>query len=766
MNKVIALSGLLAITQIALANDVTGVVRNSQGAPIAGATVEAIGANTRVRSDEQGRFVLPNPSGKQQELHVKAPGFAHRTLHLENAPAIPLDIVLNSASLEIVHVTGLPWHASNIESAQPVTVLSDEQLRRRQTSTLGDTLKNEVGVHSSYYGPVASSPIIRGLEGPRVLITQNGLDAGDASRVGPDHAVATEASTARQIEILRGPATLFYGSGAIGGVVNIVDDRVPRSGDTEGEWRIEHNSVANDKLVSGSVTSGTDRFAVHADGFWRDSDDYKIPGSAEIGHDDEHRRLKGSAYDAQGFNLGGSYLLDNGFVGLSVGRLERTYGIPGHSHGDDDIPVHADLEQDRIQLISELTLDNDFISAVNTRLGYTDYTHHEIELDVIATTFANESYEARVDVFHHPLRDWRGALTLHYKRSDFFAVGDEAFTPPSLTETWALALIEERHFGPLLVQLGGRIEQVEISADSFAVDVGRYDYTLLSNYAVDHQSRPFSVSAGAVWEFTPGYNLGISITHAERTPSASELLSYGAHIGSGLYETGALLGIHQEAGGGFHFELQRQDVKLETSDNIDISLRKFKGDFGFITNIFYNAIDDYYYLADTGLTQRIAHQHDDHFHYLDMPLYLYQAQDAKLYGVEGEFIWQVNTPLKLTLMTDYIRGELRDGGDLPRIPPLRLGGRVNYQLNSLELEASATHYFKQDDVAALETETDGYTLVDVQVSYDLGQWIPGTTVYLKGQNLTDEYARVHSSFLKDKAPLPSRSFAVGISGRF
>src|SRR5690606_5939263 len=151
------------------------------------------------------------------------------------------------------------------------------------------------GVHSSYYGPVASSPIIRGMDGPRVLITQNSLDAGDASRVGPDHAVATEASTARQIEILRGPSTLFYGSGAIGGVVNIVDDRVPQSNETEGEWRVEHNSVADDKLVSGSVTTGTGNVAVHVDGFWRDANDYKIPGPAAAGEKGGSTRLPSSA---------------------------------------------------------------------------------------------------------------------------------------------------------------------------------------------------------------------------------------------------------------------------------------------------------------------------------------------------------------------------------------------------------------------------------------------------------------------------------------
>src|SRR5690606_9207090 len=244
----------------------------------------------------------------------------------------------------------------------------------RQASTLGETLKHQVGVHSSYYGPVASSPIIRGLEGPRVLIAQNGLDAGDASRVGPDHAVAAEASTATQIEILRGPATLFYGSGAIGGVVNVVDDRVPQSTDTMGEWRVQHDDVANDKLASGSITTGAGNIAVHLDGFWRESDNYKIPGAAEVEHDehDDHeeehghadegsQRLDNSATEAKGLNIGASYLLDSGFVGLSVGRLERTYGIPGHSHGAEqggaEEEVFADLEQDRVQLRSELTQD-------------------------------------------------------------------------------------------------------------------------------------------------------------------------------------------------------------------------------------------------------------------------------------------------------------------------------------------------------------------------------------------------------------------------
>jgi len=785
MNKSLLCLALIAASQSALAQ-VQGVVRDDVGQPISNATLDVVGANLQIRTNAQGEFNLPPQAGTEVELHVKAPSFMHKTFHVAQGNAAT-ELVLNSTAVNVVNVVGLPWHASNMESAQPVNVVGGEQLRDRQASTLGETLKNEVGVHSSYYGPVASSPIIRGLEGPRVLITQNGLDAGDASRVGPDHAVATEASTARQIEILRGPATLFYGSGAIGGVVNIVDDRVPQGLDTYGEWRVEHDSVADDKLVSGSGNTGIGNVGLHLDGFWRDADDYKIPGAAEVetDHDEDHEahasngHLANSSAEAKGFNLGSSYILDEGFVGLSYGHLERQYGIPGHSHGDEDVSVYADLKQDRVQFLSELSLDHEFFSAINTRFGFTDYEHSEIEDGVVGTTFNNESQEARIDLFHHPIADWRGALSLHYKHNDFSAVGEEAFTPPSTTGSLAIALMEERHFGDVLVQLGARVEQVKITADNMQVDLNEHHHEdehdhgdeYLRVFSIDHESTPFSASAGLVWDFTPGYNIGLSFTHAERTPSAAELLSFGPHIGSGLYEVGALLRLVEDEPGEFHFDLARADLELEKSNNIDISLRKFEGDFGFIFNAFYNSIDNYYYLSETGMTRETSHSHGDeadsheheHEHSSELPVFIYQARDANLYGFEGEVIWQASTPLKLSFTTDYTRAQLDDGGDLPRIPPLRVGARAEYEISNWRAELSGQHYFEQDKTAALETSTDGYTLVDAQISYALSNDLK---IYLKGHNLTDEYARVHSSFLKDKAPLPARSFAVGISGNF
>lgn len=775
----------LALAQPALA-EIRGKVQDEQGMPISNAIVEIVGTKLTTKTNGRGEFNLPAQRDAHTELHVHAPDYTHKTLHLHKGDG-PVELTLASTTLEILNVVGLPWHASNMESAQPVNVLSGDKLRDRQASTLGETLKYEVGVHSSYYGPVASSPIIRGLEGPRVLVTQNGLDAGDASRVGPDHAVATEASTARQIEILRGPATLFYGSGAIGGVVNIVDDRVPRGLDTYGEWRLEQDSVADDKLISASGNTGVGNLGLHLDGFWRDADDYKIPGPAEIETHEEHdeeghvhsNRLANSFTEAKGANIGGSFIMDEGFVGLSYGYLERQYGIPGHSHDGEDTSVYADLKQDRIQLISDLTLDHDFFSATNTRFGFTDYEHSEIENGVIGTTFSNETAEARWELFHHPIAEWRGALSFHYKYSNFEAIGDEAFTPPSKTSTLALGLMEERHFGELLVQLGARIEQVKITANNLNFDGddhhdhGDEDHheEELHLLGFDHKSTLFSASAGLVWDFTDGYNMGFSYTHAERTPSAAELLAFGPHLGSGLYEVGAILHLHEDQNGDFHFHLALDDFDLETSNNIDISLRKFEGNFGFILNGFYNQIDNYYYLSETGVVMETGHEHeDDHeneehhdHHSSELPVYIYQAKDAELYGFEGEFIWQASNDLTLTLTSDYTRASLKDGGDLPRIPPLRLGARAEYLVGNWRAELSGQHYFEQDKVAPLETTTGSYSLVDAQISYAFSDTLK---IYLKGNNLTDEYARVHASFLKDKAPLPARSYAVGISGSF
>ncbi|WP_076417245.1 TonB-dependent receptor [Colwellia sp. UCD-KL20] len=784
LSKIISV--LLAVSASAELNaeQIQGVIKNSQGQAVSGATVKIMGTNNTSITNEKGLFTLEVKPGRY-ELHVVADNFVHRNVDVnvsQNKQA-NLDVSLDRSALEIIDIHATPFHSSNIESALPITVLHGENLRMRQENTLGDSLSKEVGVHSNFHGGVAGTPIIRGLDGPRVLVTQNGLDAGDASRIGPDHAVSTETSTSERIEVLRGPATLFYGSGAIGGVVNLVDERVPRSIDTKGEWLVEHNSNNEQSLASGSFNSGIGNVAVHADAFYRDSENYQIPEKNGI---DE---VENSAAESSGFTLGTSYLLDNGFVGMSYQTLDQEYGIPGHSHGDENIEVLADLKQKRWQLLSELSFDNKYIKSVNTKVAYTDYLHSELEVGVVGTTFDNETIEARTEILHQNIWDWRGGLSIHYKQSDFTAIGEEAFTPPSKTDSIALALMEERHFGEVLLQLGARIERTEISsATAHLPEVellhelseedphAGHDHdseAITRNFNVEHVFTPVSLSAGLVWDFSDSYNLALSLSHSQRAPSASELLSFGPHIGTGSYEVGALFSLQTPNGETPYFGLNHQDLKMETANNIDLSLRKFKGDFGFILNAFYNQIDDYYYEQATGLYTESVHEHEhEHDHAEEeeeestLPLFIFTAQDVTLYGFEAQAVWQVTDEFSWKIQGDIIRASLDTGGDLPRTPPARIATEFSYQGESLSADLFINNYFKQTRTAALESPTDGYVMVDANVNYHFSLGQHDLAVYLKGKNLTDEYAQVHTSFLKDLTPLAGRSFAIGIRGSF
>lgn len=812
-------SALLAqtFTQTALAQSISGKIVNTQGSPINGALIE-LGNNGQItHSNEKGVFSFKNISSGTFELHASARSYSHKNqvVSLAEIDVLDLTLILTPSVMEVIDVHATPLHSSTIESALPVNVISADELKLKQASTLGETLKNEVGVHSSYYGPVASTPIIRGLDGPRVLITQNGLDVGDASRVGPDHIVAAETSTATQIEVLRGPATLFYGSGAIGGVVNIVDDRVPTSSEQQVDYLLQYNDVSNERQASVNLQTGTDDFAFHLDGFWRDSKDYKLAGEAdshheehhdEAGHEDEdhheesNKRLANSSTTASGATVGASYLFDQGFVGFSYGRLDREYGIPGHSHeeehlhDDDEEEEHgvfAKMKQDRVQILSEYNIEQRFISKVTTKLAFTDYQHQEIEETVVGTTFKNKSMEARVDLYHQDYLGWQGAWTAHYKGSDFKAQGEEAFSPPSQSQMLALAWLEEKHIGDVLVQLGVRVEQVAVDADSSLVGFAENDNDHEGEHHEAHEAHedhgqqlvefkqqsftPISTSVGLVWDYRTGYNLGFSAALSQRAPSAGELFSFGPHIGTNTFEVGALFELHQE-GDEIHVELAEHSPDVETSFNLDLTWRKFDGDFGFVVSAFYNRIDDYYYQQDSGLFFNDEHNHSqDHGIELEsaeehqeegLPILVYQQDDVTMYGLEAQFVYQLSSKLKTTLIGDVIRAKLDDGGYLPRIPPMRLGAIANYQEDNFDGELSLSYYFEQDKLAELETPTDAYTMLDAHINYYLSGVGDDLVLYVKGQNLTDEHARVHSSFLKEVAPLPGRNFSVGIRGSF
>ena len=786
---------LLLASPAALAQTLSGTVTNAAGKPLANATVEIEALKRVTSTNELGEFTFSNVKEGDYTLHIFASGFAHLHEHaqVQSDNAEGANFVLARSAIEVIDVHATPMHLSVMESATPVSVLSGETLRRQQAATLGDTLEKLPGVQSNFHGNVASTPIIRGLSGPRVLITQNGLDVSDVSRVGPDHAVASEASTAKQIEVLRGPATLFFGSGAIGGVVNVVDQRVPTSTETRGEFVLETQTVNDQKLGTFNVTTGVDNIAFYADGFYRDSNDYETPVAPDIDDPDGAHVVENSNEESNGFTLGTSYLFDQGYVGVAVERFEREYGVPGHSHGG-DTSVFADLEQTKYQLLGEYNFTNDFLQSVHFRAGYTDYEHAEVEGGLVGTTFSNETEELRVELLHKPMAGWRGGISLHYKGSDVFAQGEEAFTPPSEMEMFAVALMEERHFGDFLVQLGARAESVTLDASSVLLpelDAHEHDdehdhdehahdehehegSEFVRQFAVDQEFTPISLSAGVVYTINESYNVGVSLSRSERAPSASELLSFGPHIGTRTYEIGALFDLSEEG----EFVLSQTAIDLETANNIDLTFRKTQGDVGFVFNAFYNQVDNYYFQEETGLFAESGHDHDhdeeghgeeehsEDEHSDELPVYLFGSADAVLHGFELQVAWQTTDNLKLDFFADYVKARLKDGGALPRTSPMRVGSHVAYTLDNIRADLDITYFAKQDDISTFETETDGYTLVDASITYDIPLGDIDLSVYLSGENLTDEEARVHTSFLKDIAPRPGRNFAFGVRGYF
>lgn len=756
----------------------TGVVTDQQGQPLKSARIHLHGRQQYVYADEQGKFSIQAPTNA--ELHISAAGYGDSFVTVGDESQ--LDISLTAGGIERIVVAASGIHKYNLEMATPVSVLATEELSRRTEPTLGETLKYEPGVHANYYGPVASSPIIRGLDGPRVRVMNNGLSTGDVSRIGPDHAITADALTAQQIEVLRGPATLLYGSGAIGGVVNVVDNRIPRQLRANSETKLEtrYVDVSDEKTVALNHEGSGNNIAWHVDGFNRDTADYEVPRFTND-EGESTNTLENSWTQSKALNAGVSLIGDAGLFGISIGRLESDYGIPGQheehgeEHGGEDTEldehaeeegVFAKLKQNRLSMAGELYTPFAGVETLAFTAAYTDYQHQEIEDGAPGTTFKNKALESRITLEHEAIAGWHGIVGYHLQHADYQAFGEEAFTPDSDSLSHALFALEEKQFGNLTVQLGGRIERTKHSAG--AVELG-HEAGMVSDLSDTFAA--LSASAGLVWEFTPGFSWALAVSHSERAPSAAELYSNGAHIATSSYELGLAYQLHDG-----EIEVSERNVKKETANNVDVTFRSFQGDLTFTYNFFYNKVDDYLYLSNTGLTMEdleAGHSdaediHEEEGHAGDdiFPLYQYQQQDATLYGMEFEARYKLNNAQSLNVFFDAVRAKL-DGGDyLPRIPPYKTGAGYQYNGLSWSADISVTHYARQDKVAVNESTTKGYTLVDANINYDFNLAKVDMTAFLRATNLTNELGFVHSSFIKEDAPLPGRALTLGIRAMF
>ncbi|MBR9727812.1 TonB-dependent receptor domain-containing protein [Shewanella intestini] len=655
-------------------------------------------------------------------------------------------------NIERIVVTASPFVRSSMESTTPVSVMTEDQLKLNIEPTLGDTLEKLPGVQASHFGAGASRPIIRGMDGPRVVVLENGLSVGDASTVSADHAVTSEAGTAQQVEILRGPGSLLYGNAAIGGVVNVVNNRVHEQSVDElsGNFGSHYVSGSDGRTVNGELNGGNGAFNWHVDGTHRRTGDYDIPGNAVKGLSHTNGSVENSQVTLDDFAGSVGYTGDDSFVSVSGSRTKSNYGIPSKGViGDPAITI--DLEKQAWQFHAGKANPFAGVSKIRLDVGYTDYQHGEQEDGDADTFFFNKQTEARLSVNNTAWAGWEGVVGLHAIHRDFSVQGEEALTPNSITDTLAAFIVQEHQFGDFRVQLGGRVEHYDLDPESMSLEEQGPAY---QPEAVTDNN--VTLSAGTVWDFTEGYNLGVSLERAERSATAEELYSYGEHDATQSFELGALFDINNGV-----VTPKTEATEKEIANNLDITLRKLDGAWTGSLSAAYNRVNNFFYEKDTGLSAADIGGDD-----ADLPVYQFTQGDAELYSLEAQANIAFNDTWSLDLLSDFTRGKLVDGGNIPRIAPLRAGTTLNFDQQDWHAELGVMGYAKQSKTAENETETAGYALVHTAVTYHLTTDAGDLMLYVKGNNLLDQDARPHTSLLKDYSPLMGRSVMVGVNYDF
>lgn len=632
------------------------------------------------------------------------------------------------------------------QTAAPSTVLEGDDLTLQQQGSLGETLNKQPGVSSSYFGPGASRPIIRGLDGDRIRLLRNGVGALDASSLSYDHAVPLDPVNVERIEIVRGPAALLYGGSAIGGVVNTFDNRIPTEAieGIHGAGELRYGGADTTRSSAGKLEAGNGTFALHLDANSRQFNDLKIPGYARSRHappsedgNGKKGRLGNSDGRQDGGAIGGSYTWDDGYAGLSYSNYDSNYGSPA----EEDVRIR--MKQDHYAFASELrNLDGPF-SSLKFDAGYTDYEHREIEGGETGTIFKNKGYEARVEARHQPLGPLNGVIGTQVSRSEFSALGEEAFVPQTDTDSAALFILEELQATERLkLSLGGRLEHTRVDPDSKGNE----------RFSQADSSSSFtagSLSSGAVYTLTPIWSVAATLGYTERAPTFYELYANGAHVATGTYEVGDA------------------NLSKEKAVSSDLALRFDNGTHKGSVGVFYSHFSNYIGLLGSGRTLNDEGEEDAG----GMPEYTYSGVRARFAGIEAQDHWKLGESaygkFALELSGDYTRAKNLDNGEaLPRIAPLRLNSGLLWELDRWQARIDVEHAASQRRVPDNESGTDGYTTLGASAGYhfDIGssQWL----AFVKGENLTNQTVRYASSILRDIAPAQGRSIEVGLRTTF
>ena len=659
--------------------------------------------------------------------------------------------------LESITITAHPLDQTDVDFGVADQNISREKLQESGT-TLGEALKNELGIHSNSFGSGSSRPVIRGQEGARVKVTQNATETMDVSSLSPDHAVTIDPQLAQKIEVIRGPSTLLYGAGSVGGLVNVTDTKIPTQmpeNGYEGNVGLRYNSGNDEKMTHAGTTVGLgSNVALRLEGLKRDANDYITPNYFHD-HDGElekEKRVGNTFSESENVNVGLSWIGERGFAGVSYSNRQDKYGLPGHSHeyeschphgdhlhcGGDDHSGHdhsghdhdedhahengpwIDMKTERYDFRSELNEPFAGFKKLRAQASYTDYQHDEIEGSEAMTTFKSKGYEGRIELVHNPLAKWEGVWGIQASQQKLDVTGEEATLAPNETQKYSLFGVEHRQFGDFHVELGTRLDHQKVDVDSEQKDFDGNAFSYL-----------FSVN----WDFKPNYKLSLVGSHQERLPLAQELYAHGGHFATNTYELG------------------NDGLDNEKSNNVELGLHYDDDKLSYHVHLYHNWFDNYIY-AKT-LDQ-----------YENFRLIEYSQDKAKFYGTEAEVAYQFNDIYKTSLFGDYVRGKI-DSDNAPRVPAGRLGTRINADFDDhWSGSAEYSHVFNQDKFAAYEHETQGYNMVNIGLAYkyplaDRQE----AKVFFNANNLLDEQVYEHSSFLSN-IPQMGRNFVIGVDYKF
>ena len=640
-------------------------------------------------------------------------------------------------SLQEVTVTGNPLGSSDLIA--PATQLSGTDLLLRSKTTLGETLDGLPGVSSTYFGPNASRPIIRGLDGDRIRILNNGGGSLDVSNLSYDHAVTLDPLSIERIEVLRGPGALMYGGSAVGGVVNVIDNRIARepqfdeSGGVSGKTDLNLATGNSERGKGLLLEAGNTRYQLHVDAFDRQTGDVSVPidlSCTQNGVTTTQRKICNSASNTSGQAVGGSLFFDNGYVGASASNYNSTYGTVA----EDDVTIG--MKSNRYALEGEVRNLGGFVQSVKGQYSQTNYNHTELEGATPSTVFKNTGNDLRLEAHLAKSGNFDGMFGFQTQSNRFSADGLEAFAPHSKTDQTAAFAYDEMATPWGKLSLGGRLESVRV--ESFGnPEAARFTPGF-------REFNAGSYALGSLWNVAPGWKLTSNLAYTERAPKDYELFANGPHLATAAYELG------------------NANLNKEMSGNLDVGAAWKAGANRFGVNGYVSRFQNYIMLNSTGLVQDA------------LPLYQYEQVRARVVGLESSGsvrLLEGASTLDLALRGDLVRATNLDNGEaLPRIAPWRVGSTLLWGSGPWGANFGFDHSGAQHRVPVTDRATDAYTLWNLAGTYRMRAGAASLLWFTRLDNITNQLVYSASSVLTTtafpKAPMPGRSLKVGMQASF